>query len=424
MAFLTVEVILITLLMFFVLVGIHEWGHFFFAKRAGILVREFAIGFGPKAFSYKKGETLYTFRLLPFGGYVRMAGEDPEVIQINKSQTIAVGIEDQVVTKLFLDQLDQRSHVIRGVVEEIDLEDKLKVVLDVDGELQSLPVHREAMIIARGKETQIAPLDRQFSHKSVGKRAMTLFAGPMMNAVLAVVLFFSLMYMVGVPVENPTYLLVGHVEQESPADQAGLQTKDIVVSVDGEQVGANTQMLISKIEDSPEQPMQWSIIRDNQSIMLTVTPQEVEGVGRVGIGIALPTKTPNIGEALSATWSQTIHSGQLIIDGLRMLVTLQLGWDDLGGPVRIVEFTGEAATHGFSTLVSWTAVLSLYFAIFNLLPFPALDGSRLLFIGLEALRGKPIDPNREGLVHFIGFAMLMVLMVIVTYNDILRLFKG
>src|SRR5690554_1273737 len=100
--------------MFFLLVGFHEWGHYFFAKRAGILVREFAIGFGPKVFSYRKGETQYTFRLIPFGGYVRMAGEDPEVIQINKGQTIALKVHDNKVKLLYLDRIDQRSDVILG----------------------------------------------------------------------------------------------------------------------------------------------------------------------------------------------------------------------------------------------------------------------------------------------------------------------
>jgi regulator of sigma E protease len=421
---LSAQVIFITILMFFLLVGIHEWGHYYFAKRAGILVREFAIGFGPKVFSFKKGETRYTFRLLPFGGFVRMAGEDPEVIQINTGQTIAVRIKEKQITELYLDQLDQRSNVIRGVVQDIDLEDKLSVSLDIEGDFQRYNVHPQAMIIARGKETQIAPKDRQFASKTVGQRALTIFAGPLMNAILAVVLFFTFTWMTGIPIENPTYLQINNVQPGSAADQAGLQSKDVVVDVGGEKIGADREKLIHLIEQSPEKTMDWTILRDSKTMQLEVTPADVEGLGKVGIGIMLPTRTPTLGEAVKETWSKTIYAGDLIITGLKMLVTLQLNWDDLGGPVRIVEVTGEAASFGLPTLVSWAAILSLYFGIFNLLPFPALDGSRLVFIGIEAIRGKPIDPNRESLVHFIGFAMIMMLMIVVTYNDILRLFKG
>src|SRR5690606_18153707 len=133
-----IQTVFLTVLVFFVVVTIHEWGHFFFAKRAGILVREFAIGFGPKLFSYKHRETRYTLRMLPFGGYVRMAGEDPETVQIQPGQTIAVQLDsnsDEVV-RFYLDQLDRRADVIRGVVEQIDLERGLKVVLDIDGDQQ------------------------------------------------------------------------------------------------------------------------------------------------------------------------------------------------------------------------------------------------------------------------------------------------
>jgi regulator of sigma E protease len=422
---LTAQVILITIFMFFLLVGIHEWGHYYFAKRAGILVREFAIGFGPKVFSYKKGETRYTFRLIPFGGYVRMAGEDPEVIQINSGQTIALKMENDKVKHLYLDQLDLRTNVIRGTVEHIDLERKLEVHLDVDGDFQTYTIDPQALIITKGKETQIAPYDRQFGSKTTGQRALTIFAGPFMNAVLAFVLFFTFVLMTGIPIENPTYLEVGNVQSGSAASEAGLKEEDIIIAVNGEKIGANSEKLVKTIQASPEKEMKWSIIRNEQPMELTVTPEKFEdGTGRVGIGIALPTRSPSAIEAIQETWSRTIFAGELIVRGLKMLVTLQLGWDDLGGPVRIVEFTGDAVSMGVETLISWAALLSLYLGIFNLLPFPALDGSRLVFIGLEAIRGKPVDPNRESLVHFIGFAMIMVLMVVVTYNDILRLFNG
>src|SRR5690606_12688896 len=154
-----------------------EWGHYYFAKRAGILVREFAIGFGPRLFSYKKNETRYTFRLLPLGGFVRMAGEDPEVVEVQRGQTVAVAIDGERITAIYLDQLDTRRNVLRGVVEHIDLEHKLQLTLDVDGDVQTFAVDPAAMIVARGGETQIAPWNRQFGSKTVGQRMMAIFAG-------------------------------------------------------------------------------------------------------------------------------------------------------------------------------------------------------------------------------------------------------
>src|SRR5690606_11202017 len=111
----------------------HEWGHFYFAKRAGILVREFAIGFGPKLFSVKRGETRYTLRLIPAGGFVRMAGEDPEIVEVKQGQTICVRLAEGAVSRVYLDKLDERTSVIRGIVETIDLERNLRLTLNVDG---------------------------------------------------------------------------------------------------------------------------------------------------------------------------------------------------------------------------------------------------------------------------------------------------
>ncbi len=420
----TFEVILIAVLMFFVLVGIHEWGHFYVAKRVGILAREFAIGFGPKLFSLKKGETRYTFRMLPLGGYVRMAGEDPEVVQINPGQLIAVRTKDGKITHLFLDKLDERSDVIVGTVDSIDLEHELKVRLEIDGELRELDVDRQAMIVSRGQETQIAPWDRQFGSKTVGQRALVIFAGPLMNFVLAFVLFFAFVMVNGVPVEDPTYIQVGNVMEDTPAEAAGLKKNDIIYEVNGESIGADSDKLIRMISESAGTPMNWVVLRDGERVTLEITPENVEGEGKVGIAVQPPMRTPGILEGLQGAGKAMYNATVQILDAIRMLVTLQLSMDDLGGPVRIAEVTGEAYSLGVGMLLFWVALLSLYLGIFNLLPFPALDGSRLIFFLAEAIRGKPVDPQREGMVHFIGFAMLMLLMIAVTYNDILRLFKG
>lgn len=153
---------------------------------------------------------------------------------------------------------------------------------------------------------------------------------------------------------------------------------------------------------------------------------KVEGQegGKVGIVPVFPTRSATIGETFKYAGISMVDTTERIFEGFRMLIFGQFSLDDLGGPVRTFEVTGQFAKQGIGQLTLWTAILSLYLGIFNLLPIPALDGSRLIFLGIEGLRGKPVDPNRESMVHFVGFAMLMLLMLAVTYNDILRLVKG
>ncbi|CAH1203284.1 Regulator of sigma-W protease RasP [Paenibacillus allorhizoplanae] len=416
-----IEVGLKVILLFFVLVTIHEWGHFYFAKRAGILVREFAIGFGPKIFSYKKGETRYTLRILPIGGFVRMAGEDPEIVQVNPGQTVAIKLNKQnEVAFLYLDQLDRRSNVIIGVVEQIDLERALRLSLDVDGEKVTYPIDPQAMMVTKGTETQIAPYDRQFGSKSVGKRAIAIVMGPVMNFILAIVLFFIVVIMSGVF----TNVKLDSVLAGKAGEKSGLQKGDIIMSIDKQPIGDDREKLVTSIQSSAGKPMTWVIDRAGNPITLQVTPEMEAGAGKLGVVISGDRRSATLGEVFTGTYDQVVGTTIGIVTGLQKLVMLQFKLDDLGGPVRTAQVSAEFAKMGLTYLISWAATLSLYLGIFNLLPIPALDGSRLLFMGLEALRGKPIDPNRESMVHFVGFALLMLLMVAVTYNDILRLIKG
>lgn len=421
----TIQIVLMTVLMFFVIVTVHEWGHYYFAKRAGILVREFAIGFGPKLFSYKKNETRFTLRLLPFGGFARMAGEDPELNEIDKGQTIAVRITDGVVKTIYLDQLDNRKNVVRGEVHQIDLEEALNITLDVDGEDQQYSVHPQAMVITKGQSTQIAPKNRQYGSKTVGQRALAIFAGPLMNFILAFVLFALHIQMVGVQVDNPTYVRISDVTAGMPAAEADLHKGDIIESVNGIAIGADVQKLITIIAKSQDKPMEWKVRRGDETFPLTITPRAMQGQegGKVGISPELPTRQAGFGETFKFAGQAMVSTTDAIFKGFSQLIQ-RFSINDLGGPVRTFELTGQIAKQGIDRLTYWAGILSLYLGIFNLLPIPALDGSRLVFLGVEAVRGRPIDPSREGMVHFIGFAMLFLLMIAVTYNDILRLING
>lgn len=426
----TLQIVVLTVLMFFVVVTVHEWGHYYFAKRAGILVREFAIGFGPKLFAYKRDETTFTLRMLPLGGYARMAGEDPELDPIQPGQTIAVRLSDEgVVKKIYLDQLDNRRNVVRGEIEWIDIEERMQIRLNVDGETQHLDVDRQADIISRGQELQVAPKDRQFRSKSVGKRALAIFAGPLMNFVLAFVLFLIYVQVSGVPDEKATGVEIGEVVAGSPAASAGLQKGDVVQSIDGQAVNGDLSKVTELVNASGGSEVQVSLERKGETLQVPVTPKMVKTedgreVLQVGIALSQLKRSASFTETFQFAGDSFVKGSTAILDALRKLVFERFDINQLAGPVGTLQATGQIASQGIDQMIIWTAFVSINLGIFNLLPIPMLDGSRLIFLAIEAIRRRPIDPNKEGLVHFVGFALIFLLMIAVTYNDILRIIKG
>ena len=410
------------ILMFGLLVFVHEWGHLIFAKRAGMLAREFAIGFGPKIFAFTKNETLYTIRLLPIGGYVRVAGEDPEIIELKAGHHIGLEFnKDGKVDKIIVNNKDKHPHARVIEVERADLDHRLMIEgyeVDEDEKL-FFEVDPKAMFIMDEKETQIAPYNRQFASKTVPQRAMQLFAGPLMNFVLAIVLFMILGFIQGVPSEEAK---LGNIQDNSPAEQAGLQAGDEVIAVDGESVGT-WEEFTTIIRAHPEEEVTLTVNRSGSTQQLNVTPAAVKdrdiSIGQVGVARAFEE---SLTKKMSFGFTQTYEWSALILTNLGKLVTGQFSLDMLSGPVGIYDATDQVVRTGFTNFVMWTAILSINLGIVNLLPLPALDGGRLLFVGLEGVRGKPIDPQKEGIVHFIGFALLMLLMLVVTWNDIQRLF--
>lgn len=411
------------ILMFGLLVFVHEFGHLIFAKRAGMLVREFAIGMGPKVFSFHKNETDYTIRILPIGGYVRVAGEDPEIIELRPGHHIGLEFNDEgKVTQIIVNNKSKHPNARVIEVESVDLDHQLLIEgyeLDNYDEKLSFAVDEKAMFIMDEQETQIAPYDRQFASKSVGKRAMQLFAGPMMNLILAALLFMLLGVIQGVPVENAT---LGEIEPGSPAEESGFKAGDQIIEIDGESINTWEEFTII-VSENPETELQMKVKRDDEILSMNVTPAKIEqddqSSGQMGVRLAFEK---SITKTLVYGFKQTYEITTLIVTNLAMLITGQYSIDMLGGPVMIYDVTDQAVKLGIETFIMWTAMLSVNLGIINLVPLPALDGGRLLFVGLEAVRGKPIDPQKEGIVHFIGFALLMLLMIIVTWNDIQRLF--
>jgi regulator of sigma E protease len=421
----------LVVLVFFVLIGIHEWGHFHFAKRAGILVREFSIGFGPKLFSFKRGETTFLIKLLPIGGYVMMAGEETEVDELSEGQWVWIALRkaDNLVERIYTEQPNLNGNsdyfdMVRGQIVEFDFIDQLRIKLCVEQANELIyNVAPETIIIKKKKTIQIAPRNRHFASKTIGQRALAIFAGPLMNFLLAFLLFMSVVFMIGVPKE-PTMIQLDEIVVNSPAEKAGLRANDVILSVNDKQINGDGELISNEIANSPNKPMTWVVKRADQTVTLKVTPKiDVDDKIRVGVVLGYERRTASISEAITGAWDYTIYFSKAILNGFKRLVMGDIKIEELGGPVRTVTVTYEAAQAGFSKLVFWAAILSLYLGIFNLLPFPALDGSRLLFLAIEWVRGKPIESRKENLVHFIGFAAMMGLMLVVTYYDIARFFK-
>lgn len=411
------------IVIFGALVFFHELGHFIFAKRAGILCREFAIGMGPKVFSHKKGETTYTIRLLPIGGFVRMAGEDPEVVEIKPGYRIGLLFDKQDhVTKIILNNKEKFPNCRIVEVEYADIEQELVIKgfpEDEDESLHAFKVLPNAVIVENGVESQIAPEDRQFGSKTLGQRFMAIFAGPMMNFVLAFILFIVIALLQGVP-SNEAKL--GEITPDGAAKMAGLKKGDIVQSINGSEISSWTDV-VEIIRKNPNEELDFSIVRAGNEKEIQVTPLEktVEGKKMGIIGVYSPVEKSPV-QAVKSGFTETYFWTKQIFVMLGKLITGQFSIDALSGPVGIYNSTAEVAKSGIYYLMKWAGILSINLGIMNLLPIPALDGGRLMFFAVEAVRGKPIDRQKEGMVHFIGFALLMLLMLVVTWNDIQRFF--
>lgn len=409
------------ILIFGSIVFFHELGHFIFAKRAGIMVREFAIGMGPKLIGYTKGETVYSIRLLPIGGYVRMAGEDLDAIDLQPGYRVGVRLND--VGEVDLLVMNQKYYLPDMHFLEVERVDLMKDMYiegyDESEQFVRYSIARDAKVNESGRESLIAPFDRQFYSKTVGQRSLAIFAGPLFNFILAFLVFTALALFRGIPTDEP---LISTIMADSPAAESGLMQGDEVTAIDGQAISSWEEMALT-IQENPETPLTFDVERDGQPVTLEITPNAVEnGEQTIGqIGIQSPLEKSVLGSFTYGA-TQTYEWTILIFQLLGNLITGQFSIDDLSGPVGIYKATEEVAKFGIFNLMNWTAVLSINLGIMNLLPLPALDGGRLLFFGFEALRGRPIDKQREGMVHFVGIMLLMVLMVVVTWNDIQRFF--
>jgi len=346
-----------------VLVFVHELGHYWVARRAGVKVEVFSIGFGPELFGWNdRSGTRWKVSALPLGGYVKMYGEQEE-----------------------------------------------------SGQGQA------------PADTADAASSESFQAKTLGWRAAIVAAGPAANFLFAILIYAVLFGFVGQPFTPP---VVGAVLAGSAADQGGLQAGDRIVRIDGRGI-ERFEEIQRAVQLGLEQPLQMVVERDGREQALTVRPQIVEEtdrngkqfrVARLGIrgqGVAYVSYGPveSILRAAQETWNQTTGT----LRALGQMVSGHRATDDLGGPIRIAQMSGEVAQGGVAALIVFMAVLSINLGLINLFPIPMLDGGHLLFYAAEAVRGRPLGARAQEYGFRIGLALVLSLMVFATWNDLVHL---
>lgn len=355
--------ILAFVLVFSVIVFVHELGHFLIARWNGVKVDAFAIGFGPELFGYTSSTgTRWKFCAIPLGGYVKMYGDAN----------------------------------VASTAPNAQLSDEEKKNWD-------LTLHS----------------------KSAGQRAAVAIAGPMANFIFAIVVFFALFEIFGKPTTVP---ILGGIKAESAADKAGFKIGDHLLELNGAPLDSFEQ-LQREILVNPDSEFKFKIKRDNTDLEISVKPElkevkdvfgNVSKIGQLGVSPGAEKKWTRLGpidgavESVKYTWF--IASSTL--KGIGQMITGARSADELGGPIRIFQMTGQMAQVGIDALVTFAAILSIGLGLINLFPIPALDGGHVLLCAVEGLRGKPLNEKAQEYVTIIGVLAVLSLMVFAVWNDL------
>ena len=414
--------ILTFILVFGIIVVVHEFGHFYFAKKSGILVREFAIGMGPKIFAHiGKDGTAYTIRILPLGGYVRMAGWGDDTTEIKTGTPVSLTLTDDGKVKrinLSGKKLDQTALPMQ--VTQFDFEDKLFIKGLVLEEEKTFAVDHDATVVeADGTEVRIAPLDVQYQNATIWGKLITNFAGPMNNFILGVVVFWILIFMQGGVRDVDTNQF--HVMPQGALAKVGVPETAQITKIGSHEI-SNWESLIQAVEaetkDKTAPTLDVTISEEGSDKQVTVTPEESQGRYLLGVqpGIKSDFLSMFVGGFTTAA-----DSALRILSALKNLI-FQPDLNKLGGPVAIFKASSDAAKNGIENVLYFLAVISINIGIFNLIPIPALDGGKIVLNILEAIRRKPLKQEIETYITLAGVVIMVVLMIAVTWNDIMRLF--
>ena len=414
--------ILTFILVFGIIVVVHEFGHFYFAKKSGILVREFAIGMGPKIFAHiGKDGTAYTIRILPLGGYVRMAGWGDDTTEIKTGTPVSLTLADDGKVKrinLSGKKLDQTALPMQ--VTQFDFEDKLFIKGLVLEEEKTFAVDHDATVVeADGTEVRIAPLDVQYQNATIWGKLITNFAGPMNNFILGVVVFWILIFMQGGVRDVDTNQF--HIMPQGALAKVGVPETAQITKIGSYEI-SNWESLIQAVEaetkDKTAPTLDVTISEKGSDKQVTVTPEESQGRYLLGVqpGIKSDFLSMFVGGFTTAA-----DSALRILSALKNLI-FQPDLNKLGGPVAIFKASSDAAKNGIENVLDFLAMISINIGIFNLIPIPALDGGKIVLNILEAIRRKPLKQEIETYVTLAGVVIMVVLMIAVTWNDIMRLF--
>lgn len=414
--------ILTFILVFGIIVVVHEFGHFYFAKKSGILVREFAIGMGPKIFAHiGKDGTAYTIRILPLGGYVRMAGWGDDTTEIKTGTPVSLTLADDGKVKrinLSGKKLDQTALPMQ--VTQFDFEDKLFIKGLVLEEEKTFAVDHDATVVeADGTEVRIAPLDVQYQNATIWGKLITNFAGPMNNFILGVVVFWVLIFMQGGVRDVDTNQF--HIMPQGALAKVGVPETAQITKIGSHEV-SNWESLIQAVEtetkDKTAPTLDVTISEKGSDKQVTVTPEDSQG--RYLLGVQPGVKSDFLSMFVGG-FTTAADSALRILSALKNLI-FQPDLNKLGGPVAIFKASSDAAKNGIENILYFFAMISINIGIFNLIPIPALDGGKIVLNILEAIRRKPLKQEIETYVTLAGVVIMVVLMIAVTWNDIMRLF--
>ncbi len=414
--------ILTFILVFGIIVVVHEFGHFYFAKKSGILVREFAIGMGPKIFAHiGKDGTAYTIRILPLGGYVRMAGWGDDTTEIKTGTLVSLTLADDGKVKrinLSGKKLDQTALPMQ--VTQFDFEDKLFIKGLVLEEEKTFAVDHDATVVeADGTEVRIAPLDVQYQNATIWGKLITNFAGPMNNFILGVVVFWVLIFMQGGVRDVDTNQF--HIMPQGALAKVGVPETAQITKIGSHEV-SNWESLIQAVEtetkDKTASTLDVTISEKGSDKQVTVTPEDSQG--RYLLGVQPGVKSDFLSMFVGG-FTTAADSALRILSALKNLI-FQPDLNKLGGPVAIFKASSDAAKNGIENILYFLAMISINIGIFNLIPIPALDGGKIVLNILEAIRRKPLKQEIETYVTLAGVVIMVVLMIAVTWNDIMRLF--
>lgn len=423
-----------TLLYFLIVIGIlvfvHEFGHFIIAKRAGVRVEKFSLGMGPKLIGRKWGDTEYVISALPLGGYVKMAGENPD--------EEVTGASDEFQSKTVW----QRAKIAAaGSLTNIAVAFLLMPLVYMIGTYAEGPA--KVGFVEEGSPAEMAGFQagdviEDINGRTIGDwtRALTIIAVNPDTDVKVTLDRGGEKKVLTLRPEAATELKIGtaglipdmpaefgRLRPGMPAEKAGFRENDKVLAVNGVTV-YHWNQFSGMVKESGGKPLRILIDRTGKRHEITVTPAMDSGRYVIGVEpfVRLVFKRYGFRDAISMGFTKTIETADLTLVTLRKLITFKLSIKTLGGPVMIAQMSGQAAAAGLSAFVALMATISLSLGILNLLPIPVLDGGLLVFLLIEALRGKPLSQKAMGVAQSVGAALLITLIAVVSYNDVMRMF--